>query len=315
MGPVQVSNFNGRAMIERNDRIFVLAMLLPTFLFIILFYGYPTVFNMLNSFSDLSLLNLRQGGEFIGLDNYRELFNNKSFERTLWNTVYWLTFLPIVLRMLLGLGLALLLNASVIGRFRLTTVTRLCLVVPWATPPIVAVVTWRWLMDGSVGAINKYLLEWGLIDRPIAFLADPQLVWPSLVLIMIWNTLPFVTITLLAALQSIPKELLEAAEVDGAGYVDRLFHVVLPHLKPTLVVLVLMLTFFSFNNFVYVWLATGAGPGLMTNVLATEIYIRAFVDLNLGLSSAVGMVMAAFMIVVTYFYYRHVATRQFKEIF
>ena len=82
-----------------------------------------------------------------------------------------------------------------------------------------------------------------------------------------------------------------------------------------LLVLVLMLTFFSFNNFVYVWLATGAGPGLLTNVLATEIYIRAFVDLNLGLSSAVGMVMVGFMIIVTYFYYRHVAMRQFKGLF
>ena len=119
----------------------------------------------------------------------------------------------------------------------------------------------------------------------------------------------------MAALQSVPKELLEAAEVDGASYINRFIHIILPHLKPTIVVLVLMLTFFSFNNFVFVWLATGAGPGLMTNVLATEIYIRAFIDLNLGLSSAVGMIMAAFMLIVTYFYYRHVALRQFKEIF
>lgn len=302
-------------MTNNGDRLFILAMLLPTFLFLALFYIYPTIFNLLNSFTDLSLLTLRQGGQFIGLDNYETLFNSKSFSRTLWNTVYWLTILPIVLRIIIGLGLALLLNAAVVSRFRLTTITRICLVVPWATPPIVAVVTWRWLMDGSVGAINKFLLSWEIIDRPIAFLANPDLVWPSLVLIMVWNTLPFATITLLAALQSVPKELLEAAEVDGASYFNRLIHIILPHLKPTIVVLVLMLTFFSFNNFVYVWLATGAGPGLMTNVLATEIYIRAFVDLNLGLSSAVGMVMAAFMIVVTYFYYRHVALRQFKDLF
>ncbi len=302
-------------MIGKSDKIFIASMLLPTFFFIVFFYGYPTVFNLFNSFTDLSLLNLRQGGDYIGLENYQTLIDSRNFSTTLWNTIYWLTALPIVIRLILGFGLALMLNAEVIRRFRLTTFTRVCLIVPWATPPIVAVVTWRWLLDGSVGAINDTLLGWGIISEPIAFLANPDWVWPSLVLIMVWNTLPFVTITFLAALQSVPKELMEAAEVDGAGYINRLIHVVIPHMTPTFVVMTLMLIFFSFNNFVYVWLATGAGPGLMTNVLATEIYIRAFVDLNLGLSSAVGMVMAAFMMVVTFFYYRQVAVKQFKELF
>ena len=302
-------------MIDRSDKIFIASMLLPTFFFIIFFYGYPTVFNLYNSFTDLTLLNLRDGGGYVGLENYQTLFQNRNFSTTLWNTVFWLTALPIVIRLILGFGLALVLNADVIRRYKLTTFTRVCLIVPWATPPIVAVVTWRWLLDGSVGAVNTFLLDWGLINEPIAFLANPDFVWPSLVLIMVWNTLPFVTITFLAALQSVPKELMEAAEVDGASYLNRLKHVVMPHMKPTFVVMTLMLIFFSFNNFVYVWLATGAGPGLMTNVLATEIYIRAFVDLNLGLSSAVGMVMAAFMMVVTFFYYRQVAARQFKDLF
>ena len=95
---------------------------------------------------------------------------------------------------------------------------------------------------------------------------------------------------------------------------QRFFHVTLPHLMPTVVVMALLLTFWTFNNFVYVWLATGAGPGLFTNVLATEIYIKGFIDFELGFSSSVGMVMAALMAVLGLFYYRFVALREFREI-
>ena len=302
-------------MLKRSERIFIFATLAPTFAILFALYVYPTFFNLLNSLTDLKLTTLRRGGEFVGLANYEALLTGKNFPGALWNTVFWLTAVPLVIRIVAGLALALLLNANVLARLRLVTITRLCTLVPWATPPIVAVVAWRWLLDGSVGPINAFLLEWHLIDRPIAFLANLNFVWPSLVLIMVWNTLPLVTITFLAALQSVPVELLEAAEADGAGPVNRFLHVTLPHLMPSIVVMTLMLIFWSFNNFVYVWLATGAGPGLLTNVLATEIYLRAFVDLDLGMSSAVGMVMAACMIVINYFYYRQIALRQFRDIF
>ena len=102
--------------------------------------------------------------------------------------------------------------------------------------------------------------------------------------------------------------------MDGAKAINRFFHVTLPHLMPTVVVMTLLLIFWTFNNFVYVWLATGAGPGLYTNVLATEIFIKGFIDFELGFSSSVGMVMAAIMVVVGIFYFRFVALREFREI-
>ena len=119
---------------------------------------------------------------------------------------------------------------------------------------------WRWLLDGRQGIINQWLQKLGLIDQPIAFLANVDTVWPAIITIIVWNTLPLVTLTFLAGLQSVPPELLEAAEMDGAGAPQRFLHVTLPHLMPTVVVMMLLLIFWTFNNFVYVWLATGAGP-------------------------------------------------------
>lgn len=301
-------------MEDRQDRVFIALMLAPIFFFLVFFYGYPTLFNLYNSFTDLNLMGLKSGGEWVGLEHYVALLTSRDFYRVLWNTLFWLTLVSVVLRLVLGLLLALLLNSATLRRYRLTTLSRLLLLVPWATPPIVAVVVWRWLLDGRQGFINVWLQNLGLTDQPIAFLASVDWVWPAVITIIVWNTLPLVTLTFLAALQSVPPELLEAAEMDGASPLHRFFHVTLPHLMPTVVVMTLLLIFWTFNNFVYVWLATGAGPGLFTNVLATEIYIKGFIDFELGFSSAVGMVMAAMMAVFGLFYFRFVAMREFREI-
>ena len=296
------------------ERYFIPLMLAPMAFFLFFFYGYPTLFNLYNSLTDLSLLGLREGGAFIGLQNYIELFSSKDFFSVLWNTLFWLTAVSVFLRIVLGLLLALLLNSATIRRYNLTTVSRVLLLVPWATPPIVAVVVWRWLLDGRQGVINKVLQGVGLTDAPIAFLANVNTIWPAIITIIVWNTLPLVTLTFLAGLQSVPPELHEAAEMDGANALNRFFHVTLPHLMPTVVIMTLLLIFWTFNNFVYVWLATGAGPGLFTNVLATEIYIKGFIDFELGFSSAVGMVMAAAMAIFGVMYFRFVALREFREI-
>ena len=289
-------------------------MLAPIFFFLVFFYGYPTLSNLFNSFTDLSLLGLKKGGEFVGFENYARLLSSRDFYRVFWNTLFWLTAVSVVLRLVLGLLLALLLDSATLRRYRLTTASRLVLLIPWATPPIVAVVVWRWLLDGRQGFVNGALEGLGLIDQPIAFLASVDTVWPAIVTIIVWNTLPLVTLTFLAGLQSVPPELKEAAMIDGANAARVFFHVTLPHLMPTIVVMALLLVFWTFNNFVYVWLATGAGPGLFTNVLATEIYIKGFIDFELGFSSSVGMVMAALMAVLGLIYFRFVALREFREI-
>jgi multiple sugar transport system permease protein len=219
----------------------------------------------------------------------------------------------VVLRLLIGLGMALLLDSPVLSRLRLATIAKLAILVPWATPPIVAVVIWRWMLDGPNGVVNAVLQKLGIVDQPVAFFADLRTVWPSVITIVVWNTVPLIAVSLLASLQSIPDELNEAAALDGASRRQQFRHITLPFLMPTITVLTLMSVFWTFNNFVYVWLATGAGPGTFTNVLATEIYIKAFVDFRLGYSSAVGMVMAVVMAVFGIVYYRFVAPSELKD--
>jgi multiple sugar transport system permease protein len=287
--------------------------LLPAFFFLACFYVYPSVFNIQTSLTDLGIFTLRRGGDWIGVENYVELLTRPDFRRVLFNTVVWLTLAGVTVRIVLGLALAFLLNSRTLRKWRLTTAARLLLIVPWATPPVVAIIVWRWMLDPRVGSINAALTATGVVDQAIPFLSDANWVWPAILLIITWNTLPLVTLTFLASLQSLSAELVEAAEIDGAGPLQLLRYIYLPHLKPAIIVMVLMSTFWTFNNFVYVWLTTGAGPGLYTNVMATEIYIKGFIDGRLGYSAATGVVMATVMTLFGLIYLRVIAKRELVE--
>ena len=287
-------------------------MLLPTIVLLLLFYGYPIFDNLHMSFTDLSLLGMKKGGNWVGLANYRELVRSGDLGHILFNTFVWLTATSVILRLLMGLGIALLLNTRALKILRLASVARVALLIPGATPPIVAVVIWRFLLDRN-GFVNEALMDLGAISQPIAFLADMRTVWPSIMAIMLWNTVPLIALSLLSSLQTVPEEYYEAAELDGASSWQMFRFVTLPFLMPAILVLGLMSVFWSFNNFVYVWLATGAGPGTFTNVLATEVYLKAFVDFRLGYSSAIGMVMAVIMGAFGILYLRLVARQQLEE--
>ncbi|WP_076858332.1 carbohydrate ABC transporter permease [Bradyrhizobium mercantei] len=295
-----------------RDRLFITTMLLPAVVLLVLFYGYPIFDNLRISFTDLSLLGMKKGGNWVGLANYRELLHRGDFSHILFNTLIWLTATSVLLRLLIGLGIAVLLNTRALKTLRLASVARFALLVPWATPPIVAVVIWRFLLERN-GFVNDALMGLNIISQPIAFLADMRTVWPSIVTIMLWNTVPLIALSLLSNLQTVPEEYYEAAELDGATNWQMFRFVTLPFLMPAILVLGLMSVFWSFNNFVYVWLATGAGPGTFTNVLATEVYLKAFVDFRLGYSSAIGMVMAVVMGAFGILYLRLVAHRQLEE--
>ena len=297
-----------------RERLFLTAMLGPTAVLLLLFYAYPIFENLHMSFTDLSLLSMRRGNShWVGMANYRELFSSGEFGHILFNTLVWLTATSVALRLLFGLGIAVLLNSSALQRVRMATIARFALLIPWATPPIVAVVIWRFLLDPREGPVDAALMYLGIINQPIAFFADMRTVWPAIVTVMIWNTVPLIALSLLSSLQTVPDELYEAAELDGATRLQQFRFVTLPYLMPSLLVLGLMSVFWSFNNFVYVWLSTGAGPGTFTNVLATEIYLKAFVDFRLGYSSAIGMLMAVVMGVFGLVYLRLVARQQLEE--
>ncbi len=298
-----------------KDNKFIFYLLAPTFFFIICFYIYPTIYNFYNSFTDLNLFRLRKGGSWVGFKNYIDLFFDPEFKRVLFNTTIWLTIVGVFVRIVLGILLAFLINSNTLKKYKLTNIFQLSLMIPWATPSIVAVVVWRMILDPQVGVINQFLLEWGILTESIAFLADTSYVWPSIITIITWNTLPLVTLTFLASLKSVPTDLLDAASVDGANKFQRALYVILPHMVPSIIIMILMSTFWTFNNFVFVWLATGAGPGTYTNVMATEVYLRAFIDGRMGYSSALGIVMASIMTVFGIIYLRLIIRRNLKEIF
>ncbi len=296
-----------------RNRITIFMMLFPTFLLLIAFYVYPTLYNLQLSFTDITLLQLRQGGDPVGLSNYIEFLTSNSFFDIALNTVFWLTAVTVALRLFLGLCFAILLNSRFLAEIRMTTIARLILLVPWATPPVVAVIAWRWLFDPRHGPINDLLLTTGLIDDPVAFMSNLTTVWPAIVTIVVWNTTPLVAVSLLAALQTVPEDLHEAAEIDGATRWQQFRFITLPFLTPTISVLALMSVIWTFNNFVYVWLATSAGPGTYTNVLATEVYIRAFIDLRLGYSAAIGVTMAVVMAVFGALYFRYFGLTEMQD--
>ncbi|MGJ8534362.1 MAG: carbohydrate ABC transporter permease [Alphaproteobacteria bacterium] len=296
---------------SKDQRKFVLLMLLPAFGMTAAFFLWPTIYNIKNSFTDLSLLGLRDGGRWIGLDNYIELFNDSDFKKVVFNTLFWLTFVSVSIRLVLGFAIALFIESQLVRRLRLTVPLRMAALLPWATPDIVAVTVWKQIFDGRTGAINNKLVEWGFIDQPIVFLGDPSYVWPSVITIIVWNGLPIIVLTMAAALQTVPRDLYEAADIDGANSWIKFWHVTFPHALPALAVLGLLTTIWTFNNFIYVWMSTSAGPGTFSNVLATEVYLQAFVNFKLGLSSAIGTFMAALALIFGIIYFRYVVTKRF----
>jgi multiple sugar transport system permease protein len=297
----------------RTDSLVTWLLIAPAMLVLAGFYLYPTGYAAWISLTDLSFLHLRQGGDFIGLENYRSVLGSAAFWRVMWRTAFWLTAVSVAVRIVLGLALALLIESATIRRYRLRTVLRLALLVPWATPHIVAVFIWRWLLDPQVGTINKALVATGVLQQPHAFLADTSTVWAAIITIIVWNSLPIATVSFIAALQSVPRDLQEAAALDGAGRIAVFRNVTLPHIMPTVAIISMLLVFWTFNNFVYVWLTTGAGPGRYTDVLATDVYMRGFVDFQLGASATIGMIMAATLALFGVIYTRLLARRALAE--
>lgn len=279
----------------------------PALVIVALLFLFPSIYNVILAFQDISPYQSPGDGEWNGLENFEYVLGNPDFLNIAFNTVFWLTGLTVVLRIVLGLGLAVALHSPVLQRWRVRGVARTLVLIPWMVPQVVAIASWRWLLDGSSGVLNQFLVGTGITDSGVAFLAQTSTVWWSIATIIVWRELPFVVMVLLAGLQSIPDEQYEAAALDGAGRLRLFGSITLPNLRPVLTVVVLVTVIQTFNNFVYVWLTTGGGPGTYTAVLATELYSTAFFGNNLGAGAAIGLVMTLIMAVFAILYMR--ATR------
>ncbi|MGW3571791.1 carbohydrate ABC transporter permease [Streptomyces sp. NPDC000941] len=255
-------------------------MVAPVVLVIGLIIGYPLARGIYLSLTDANEANVERNigmnhipatYDFVGLDNFTAILKDPIFwDRLVW-TVTW-TAACVALTFAIGLGLAVILNRRFAGR----TLYRSLLILPWAVPAFVSVFAWRLLYNERNGILNK-ILDGGGIDA-VPWLNDPTMAKVSVIAVNIWLGVPFMLVALLGGLQSIPGELYEAAEMDGAGPWQRFRHITLPGLRSVSSTVVLLSTIWTFNMFPVIFLLTRGGPGDSTEILVTYAYRLSFVN-------------------------------------
>jgi ABC-type sugar transport system permease subunit len=206
----------------------------------------------------------------------------------------------IALQTVLGVAIALLLHQAVRG----INVFRGLLLFPYMVPTVVIALIWRWMFNPELGIVNAGLKASGLVRGDIYWFSDPLWAMVSTILLNVWKFTPFVVICVLARLQTIPVEIVEAAQVDGAGAWRRFLHITLPQLKAVLAVVVVFRTIWTFNKFEEIYLLTRGGPGTSTFNLAVYAFEQATANLKLGVAAATGAVMLALLFAGSVFYLR-----------
>jgi multiple sugar transport system permease protein len=218
-------------------------------------------------------------GRFIGLANYRELLANPVFWRMIFNTVIY-TGCGVGLKFVLGLGMALVLNQERRGN----NLFRSFLLIPWAIPTVISALNWRWIYDDASGLINNVLVRLHLIDETISWLSDPHLAMLAVIVVVVWQGTPFFTMSFLAGLQAIPKELYEAAEIDGASVPQQFFYITLPRLQPIFITAIMLSAILTSASIQFVYILTNGGPADRTQIFPIMAY-----NLALGGAQRLGM--------------------------
>lgn len=237
------------------------------------------------SYSFQSIVLLRPGeATWAGVSNYAALWSDRKFWISLENTLVW-TFGSLFFQFFLGLGLALLLNTS----FPLKRLFQALVFLPWAVPAFLSALTWAWLFNPLIGPLPHWMAAVGILSEPYNILGDPDLAIWGPIIANIWFGVPFFGITLLAALQSIPSELYEAAEMDGASGWQCFTKITLPFLAPMIAITVMLRTIWIANFADMIFIMTGGGPANSTQILSTYIFTTAFKRLDFGYASAIAV--------------------------
>lgn len=274
-----------------------LLYLAPVLFLIIAFFLYPSI-----SIIQTSFYTTKYGINFVfaGLKNYRIVFQDEVFRASLVNSLIW-TVTGMFLQLTIPLGTALLLNQ----KFRGNHFARAAMLVPWITPSVIIAIMARWILEPELGMLNDVLLRIGAIGAPVNFLGSPKAALPTLILAQTWQFLPFGTLLILAALQTIPRELYEAMKVDGAGAFQLFRHLIFPRLGPMIGFVGFLAFVWNFNVFDKIWLTTQGGPVNATMTLPVMVYERAFRTFRLGQSSAVATITVLGLIVLGIIYFKY----------
>lgn len=284
------------ARANRRDTLISLAYLSPAAAVVILLMALPLISVAADSFTDRSFIS--PVAEWVGLENYVELLSDSGFWFTWGRTLVW-TFVSLAGQIIIGLGLALLLNRKMRGR----GLFRALFLLPWVTPVVVVALIWKWMLNDLYGVINGLLGSINSAWFDLAWYSDESLALWTVIGVNIWRGVPFTMIIFLAGLQSVPRELIEASEVDGAGRWRSFVTVTLPHLKGILLTVALIFTMFNFNNFDLIYLSTRGGPADRTMTLPVQTYEVAFKGLQLGEAGAWAVLTLLTIVILAVIYF------------
>lgn len=274
-----------------NNKPLGYKMILPATLLICLISVYPLIRGIMMSFMNYNLLKPNKIG-FNGLDNFIKLFTrDKEFWGVLGFTFTY-TLSVVIIAYVMGLIFAMLLNRDI--KFR--GVFRALILIPWIIPNSVATTCWQWVLNDQFGIINNVLQSLNIIEKPILFLADTTLTRYVVIWTGAWKSFPFMMITLLAGLQTIPDDLYEAAEIDGAGFWQKFAHITMPMLNNVTATCTTLMFIWTFNNFDGIYLLTKGGPNNATYVLSIYTYYTAFMRSNLGYAATISTVLLVILL-------------------
>jgi arabinogalactan oligomer/maltooligosaccharide transport system permease protein len=273
-------------------RIFITFLLAPALLVVLAVVAFPFAFNVILSFSNANIYHIRDW-RLIGFAQYVSVFRQELFWSILLKTVIW-TLVNIVFHVVIGVFLAVVLHQKFI---RGKSVWRIALILPWALPQYISALTWRGMFNYEYGAVNLLITKY-LHLSPVQWLTSPFEAFLAVIITNIWLGFPFMMVIALGGLQSIPDELYEAADVDGASKWFQFWHITAPLLRPVMIPAITLGTVWTFNNINVVWLVSNMGePADSTHILVSYVYKAAFSMYRFGWAAALSVVIFAILFI------------------
>lgn len=271
----------GRRPRALSDGLFALLLTAPGLALLAAVVVYPLVTALITAFFKQSLVE--PGREFVGFQNIVDVLTG-DFLPLLSQTLVF-TVGTTIAPFIVGFSLALALNTRIRG----AKVLRGLMLIPWLIPGVVVSFLWMWIFNGNYGVLNAVLEGVGLIDEPQAWLANPTTAMVAVIVAKTWQSFPWMMVMLLAGLQTVPVELHEAAEIDGAGTVRRFFSITVPQMRGIIGLVLLLEFIWNFQHFDIIYVLTGGGPAGSTQTFATAVYETAFDGFDLGRAGALGL--------------------------
>jgi len=283
---------------DLSERALGFLLLAPAALLLLVIVVYPIATLFWNSLHGVDNANPAAGEQFVGLKNYLTAFEDDRFWASTWHTILYIV-VTVPGSLVVGLGLALLANMP----FKVKWPVRLGLLLPWALPLVFAGLIFRWFFEYRTGVVNDTLMRLGF--EPLPWLSNPDLAFAAICISIIWKSSSFMALMLLAGLQTIPKSLYEAAEVDGASKWQQFVEITLPMLRPAIFVALIFRTITAIQTFDIPYAMTGGGPGDSTETLAMYIHKTTLDFLDFGYGSALAALMFVLSMVATSGYLRY----------